>query len=277
MNQSNSNAPKDAKEMAYLYDLYVVPVWREAFDQLVDDEVELPKDGKFLDAGSGTGGYAIDLAVRGGAKTQVVGVDSSHERLALARGKAEVAKAKRVEFHHGSLQSLGLPDDEFDLVIGDVSMASPSEIVPALVELARVAKKGATVALKLTTRGSFDEFFSIYWEALHNQNLLEYAPQLEGLITERLTVSDAEDVATAAGLKDVRSVTQKERFDYSGGNEFFEAPLISAFFLDDWFAMLPDQEMRDRVRQELVKIIDEERRMMDFDVSIKATLIIGRK
>lgn len=263
--------------MAYLYDLYVVPVWREAFDQLVDDEVELPKDGKFLDAGSGTGGYAIDLAVRGGAKTQVVGVDSSHERLALARGKAEVAKAKRVEFHHGSLQSLGLPDDEFDLVIGDVSMASPSEIVPALVELARVAKKGATVALKLTTRGSFDEFFSIYWEALHNQNLLEYAPQLEGLITERLTVSDAEDVATAAGLKDVRSVTQKERFDYSGGNEFLEAPLISAFFLDDWFAMLPDQEMRDRVRQELVKIIDEERRMMDFDVSIKATLIIGRK
>lgn len=277
MNQSNSNAPKDAKELAYLYDLYVVPVWREAFDQLVDDEVELPKDGKFLDAGSGTGGYAIDLAVRGGAKTQVVGVDSSHERLALARGKAGVAKAKRVEFHHGSLQSLGLPGDEFDLVIGDVSMAPPSEIVPALVELARVAKKGATVALKLTTRGSFDEFFSIYWEALHNQNLLEYAPQLESLITERLTVSDAEDVATAAGLKDVRSVTQKERFDYSGGNEFFEAPLISAFFLDDWFAMLPDQEMRDRVRQELVKIIDEERRMMDFDVSIKATLIIGRK
>ncbi|MGE0132067.1 MAG: class I SAM-dependent methyltransferase [Blastocatellales bacterium] len=273
----NPNAPKDAKEMAYIYDLYVVPGWREAFDRMVDDEVELPKEGKFLDAECGTGGYAIDLAVKGGAKTEVVGVDSSSERVVLARGKAEVQKVDRVKFHQGSLQSLGLPDDEFDLVIGDASMTPPSEIGPALAELARVAKKGAPVVLKITTRGSFDEFFSIYWEALHNQNLLEYAPRLENLITERLTMSEAEDVATATGLKNVRSVTEKERFDYSDGNEFFDAPLISAFFLDDWFAVLPNDEARNRVREELVRIIDEERHKMDFDISIKATLIIGQK
>jgi ubiquinone/menaquinone biosynthesis C-methylase UbiE len=263
--------------MAYLYDLYVAPGWREAFDQMIDDEIELPKEGKFLDAECGTGSYAIDMAVRGGAKTEVVGVDSSPERLALARGKAEVKKVDRVEFHQGSLRSLGLPDDEFDLVIGDASMLAPSEIAPAMAELARVAKKDATVVLKLTTRGSFDEFFSIYWEALYNQELLEYTPRLESLITERLTVSDAEEIATAAGLNDVRSVTEKERFDYSDGNDFFDAPLIGAFFLDDWFAMLPGEEARNRVREELVKIIDEERHKMDFDVSIKATLIIGRK
>ncbi len=268
---------RDAKEIAYLYDLYVAPAWREAFDQMVDDEVELPKEGRFLDVECGTGGYAIDLAIRGGAKTEVVGIDPSPEKLALARGKAEVKRLDRVEFRQGEMGALEFPDEEFDLVIGDASMAAPSEIGPAFAELGRVAKKGATVVLKLTTRGSFDEFFSIYWESLYNLDLLDYTPQLEGLITERLTVSDAEQIAIDAGLRNVHSVTSKERFDYKDGKEFFESPLIEAFFLDDWLAILPDDETRQQVRQQLVEIIDEERHKMDFDVSIKATLIIGQK
>jgi ubiquinone/menaquinone biosynthesis C-methylase UbiE len=277
--RNDNRTMRDAKEIAYLYDLYVAPTWREAFDQMVDDEIELPKEGKFLDAGCGAGAYAIDMAIRGGAKTEVIGIDPSPEKLVLARGKAEVKKLDRVEFRQGLLQSLEFPDQEFDLVIGDASMSAPSEIGPALAELGRVAKKGATVVLKLTTRGSFDEFFSIYWESLYNLGLLDYTPQLEGLITERLTVSDAEQIAVDAGLKYVRSVTSKERFDYKDGKEFFESPLIETFFLDDWLAILPDEETRQQVRQQLIKIIDEERRKtdMDFDVSIKATLIIGQK
>src|SRR5215831_3844677 len=274
--QGNNNTMRDAKETAFLYDLYVAPGWCEAFDQMVDDEVELPKEGRLLNAECGTGGYAIDMAIRGGATTEVVGVDLSPEKLVLARGKAEVKKIDRVEFRQGSMQSLGFADGEYDLVIGDASMLPPSEIGPALTELARVAKKGATVVLKLTTRGSFDEFFSIYWEALYNLGLLDYAPQLEGLITERLTVSDAEQLALDTGLEHVRSVTSKERFDYKDGKEFFESPLIEAFFLNDWLAILPDEETCQQVLQQLMKIIDEERHEMDFDVSIKATLIIGQ-
>jgi ubiquinone/menaquinone biosynthesis C-methylase UbiE len=275
--ESDNPTIRDAKELAYLYDLYVAPTWSEAFDQMVDEEIELPKEGRFLEAGCGTGGYAIDLAIRGGANTEVVGIDPSPEKLALARGKAVVKKLDRVEFREGAMRSLELPDDEFDLVIGDASMSAPSEIGPALAELKRVAGKGATVVLKLTTRGSFDEFFSIYWESLYNLGLLDYAPQLEALITERLTVSDAEDLATDAGLKDVRTVTSKERFDYKDGKEFFESPLIETFFLNDWLAILPDEETRRKVQQQMMKIIDEEHHKMDFDVSIKATLIIGQK
>jgi ubiquinone/menaquinone biosynthesis C-methylase UbiE len=275
--KGNNNTMRDAKEMAYLYDLYVAPGWGEAFDQMVDDEVELPNEGRFLDAGCGTGDYAIDLAIRGGAKTEVVGVDPSSEKLLLARGKAVVKKLDHVEFREGSMQSLEFADDEFDLVIGDASMLPPSEIGPALAELARVAKKGALVVLKLTTRGSFDEFFSIYWESLYNLGLLDYTPQLEGLITERLTVSDAEQLSIDAGLNHVRSVTRKERFDFKDGNEFFEAPLIETFFLNVWLAILPDEETRRQVLEQSVSIIDEDRHKMDFDVSIKATLIIGQK
>ncbi len=268
---------RDAKELAYIYDLYIVPGWREVFDSIVDDEVKPPEEGKLLDAECGTGGYAIDLAIRGGAKVEVVGVDSSAERLALARGKVEIKKLNRLSFRQGSLTVLGLPDNEFDLVIGDASLLPVNRIAGAFAELTRVAKEGATAALKMTSRGSFDEFFSIYWEALYELGLTEFTPQLEDLITERLTVADAEQIATNAGLKQVRSVTRKQQFEYADAQAFFNAPLIESIFLDNWLAILPDQNNRQLVRELMVKIIDRERHDTDFDVSIKATLIIGHK
>jgi ubiquinone/menaquinone biosynthesis C-methylase UbiE len=267
----------NAKEAAYLYDLYIVPQWRERFDRIIDQEIKLPEEGTLLDAGCGTGGFAIDMALRAGAKTKVVGIDSSEERLALARGKAEVVKLDRALFSRGTVASLGVETAQFDLVVGDASLTEPKEIGTVCAELARVAKPGATIAMKLTTRGSFDEFFSIYWESLYNLELTQYTPQLEGLITERLTVADAETAARAAKWKNVRSVTEKERFDFPDGKAYFESPLMGAGFLDHWMAILPDQKTRDQVQQEMISIIDRERQSADFDVSIKATVLIGQR
>jgi hypothetical protein len=84
-------------------------------------------------------------------------------------------------------------------------------------------------------------------------------------------------LAAAAGLKGVRSVTQKERFDFPTGAEFLVAPLIETNFLSDWLALLPDDATRARVLQKLPEVIDRARAAMDFDVSIKATLIVGHK
>jgi hypothetical protein len=143
--------------------------------------------------------------------------------------------------------------------------------------------------------------FSIYWEALYNLDIVQYTPQLEELITERLTVSESEDLASRAGLKQVRSVTRKERFDYPDAGAFFEAPLIKNIFLDGWLAMLPDEATRRHVQEQMMIIIERERQHTEsemaldvmpeemkalidyernkwcFDVSIKATLVLGEK
>jgi ubiquinone/menaquinone biosynthesis C-methylase UbiE len=273
----DQDAKRDEKELAYLYDIYLVPGWREVFDRMVDQEVELPKEGRFLDAGCGTGGFAIDLALKGGKKVEVIGVDASIQRLALARGKAEVMKAENVAFQQGELNALDFPDGYFDFAIGDVSLSKAESIGPAIAELRRVVKEGATVVLKLATSGSFDEFFSIYWEALYNLNLTNLTPELECLIKERLTVTAAERAAADAKLTHIKSTTQKERFDFPDAASFFNSPLIETEFIDDWLAILPDPETRRRVKEQMIEIIDRERHSMDFDVSIKATLISGKK
>jgi hypothetical protein len=144
-------------------------------------------------------------------------------------------------------------------------------------ELARVAAPGATVVLKLATRGSFDEFYSVFWEALHDLDLDEYTPQLEDLIAERLTVEQAEELARAAGLRQVKSVTRKHRFDYEDAASFLAAPLIVTEFLAHWLAIFDNERDSSRVQAELAEVIDRARGEMDFDVSIKATLVIGQK
>lgn len=277
MSEPHQAMEKDTKEQAYLYDLYVVPLWRERFDRIVDEEIKLPEEGKLLDAGCGTGGYAVEMALRAGPRVEVVGIDDSAERLAIARGKAEVVKLKRADFFQGTVVALGALDEDFDFVLGDCSMRDVEDLAEAFDELVRVAKPGAPVCVKLTTRGSFDEFFSLYWEALYELDLTAFSSGLEALSLERLTIGDVEDLARAAGLKKVRSVTRKEEFEFDDAAAFFASPLIEAFFLEDWMAILPDERTRDRVRQQLFTIIDRERHAGVFDASIKATLVIGQK
>ena len=270
-------ATRNAKELAYLYDLFVVPGWREVFDEIVDETIATPEPGRVLDLECGTGGYAVALAGKLGPDAEIVGVDDSPERLEIARGKAEMQRVEKVSFAEGTLEASGQPDADFDLVIADASMSRPERLGAIFAELARVARPGATVAIKLTTRGSFDEFFSIFWEALHEAGLDHLTPQLEALITERPTVTEVEKLARHAGLRHIHSVTRKEEFDFADARSFFTSPLIETFFLNDWLALLPDAEAESRVRRNLATIIDRERHHMDFDVSIKATVIVAQR
>lgn len=278
---TNYSATKDTKELSYLYDLYVVPGWREVFDQFIDAEVKLPEEGKFLDAGCGTGSYAIDLAAKLGDKVQVVGIDDSSERLALAHGKVEMRKLENVRFALGSLENLGVPSADFDFIVADLSLITPPELVDRLTdilsELKRVARLGATVVLKLATRGSFDEFYSIYWEALYEADLLEYTAQLEELINERLTIDQLEAAVREAGFLNVETLTEKQRFDFASAESFLSAPLIESAFLGHWLGILASEREEQEVREALMRIIDRERGDGEFDISAKTTLVIAKR
>ncbi|MFN9740659.1 MAG: hypothetical protein ACK562_01000, partial [Acidobacteriota bacterium] len=73
------------------------------------------------------------------------------------------------------------------------------------------------------------------------------------------------------------SVVRKEIFAFTTATDFFDSPLIRLPFLEQWLGILPNDEVRDRVRSQISSIIDRERNGGDFETSIKATLITGRK
>ncbi|HXG91416.1 MAG TPA: class I SAM-dependent methyltransferase [Blastocatellia bacterium] len=265
------------KELAYRYDLFITPDWRDRFDTLVNESIKLPTEGRILDVNCGTGAHAIEIAERLKGRGEIVGVDPSAERLELARAKAQVKKLNDVAFEQALASDLPFESDQFDMVIGDASMAQADEIEDLLTEMVRVAQPDARVILKMATHGSFDEFFSIYWEALNDLNLVEEVwSALESLINERVTVTDAEQMARRLGLRHVESFISKEEFLFETGKDFVNSPLIEDVFLEDWLEVAPE-ERRNEVRERIVSIIERERHNAPFDISIKATLIAGVK
>lgn len=266
---------KSEKELAFLHELYVATDWGERFAALVDEHVELPKEGRVLYVESGTGGHAMAIQERFEDKVTLVCVDESEERLELARAKA-VAMNAEPEFRAAQPDNLWLRDDQFDLVIGNGSLVGHDRLYKMFSELVRVTTPGGIVAFTLTTFSSFSEFFSIYWEALRNAGLEEHDIDVEELIRELPTISQIEEIAGQEGLENVTSWTHIEEFDYESGEEFLNSPLITDFLLREWLRELPEAA-QDKVSAEIARIIDEERHDTDFALSVKATLVTGRK
>jgi len=267
----------DQKELAFRFDLFIAPDWRDRFDTLISENIKMPPAGRFLDVNCGTGAYAIELAQQLIGKGEVVGFDNDVERINIAKAKTQVQKTKDVSFEEGLATKLPLKDNEFDVVVGDASLLHTREIEDVLAEMIRVARPRGQIVLKLATYGSFDEFFSIYWEALHDVGIDEEAwTSLEHLIKERITVSTAEALAKRSGLSDVESFVSKEEFLFGTAKEFLESPLIADWFFSDWLEIIP-RESREDVLKKLSSIIERERNNAPFEVSIKATVIVGKK
>ena len=266
---------KSEKELAFLQDLFIAPDWGERFAELIDEHVKLPAEGEALYVAAGTGGHAMALYERAGQKLELLCVDENSECMELARAKA-TATNERITFDTAQFDHLNLKDNRFDLVIGNASLVSRQRVRKMFSEIVRVAAPGATIALTLPTYSSFGEFFSIYWEALHNNGLIDHESDVEQLITELPTVSDIEQLAEDEGLTDVKSWTRIEEFDFESGEQFLNSPLVAEFLIHDWLALVPDDK-RAELFSEISRLINEERHEAEFALSVKATLVVGHK
>lgn len=265
---------KTDKELAFLHDLFVATDWGERFAQLVDEHVKLPNKGRALYVGSGTGGHAIALQERA-PEVKFLCIEETEEYLELARAKATAVK-DAAEFRQAKLDQLDIEDNQFDFVIGDGSMAALSRIPAMFAEMVRVAKPGATVALSLATAGSFGEFFSLYWEVLHNCGLEGHESNVGELITELPTSSELEKLAEHEGLEEIASWSRIEEFNFDTGERFLNSPLISDFLMSRWLEFIP-QESRECVRQAIPGVVNYDRHESEFTLSVKATLVTGFK
>lgn len=269
------SSTKTDKELAFIQDLFIAPDWGERFAELIDEHVKLPNEGRALYVAAGTGSHAMALQERGGSKLSLLCVDENSECIELAQAKA-TATNEQTEFRFAKLDNLDLPDNRFDLVVGNASLVTLSKVRKMFSEMVRVAAPGATIALALPTASSFGEFFSIYWEALYNIGLLDRAGHVEQLITGLPTVTDVEKMADAEGLKDIASWTRIEEFDYDSGEQFLSSPLVAEFLMQEWLALVPETNRAD-LFHEISRLINEERHEAEFALSVKATLVVGQK
>ncbi len=264
------------RELAYRYDLFVAPDLVERFDALLDEHLTAPTEGRLLEINCGTGGHVIATALAMEAG-EVVGTDASTERIALARAKASAAKIEHASFVEADATALNFESSAFDSVVLDASLDDPARLSPTATEAIRVARKDAPVAIKVMLRGSFDEFFSIYWEALHDVGVDgDVWTEVEAMMTRRHTLGDALDVARKAGLRKAEPHVSKEEWRFEDAAALFDSPLMSDLFLTDALAVVPEARRGD-VRGALGRIVEREYSGLNFHVSAKALVVVGIK
>jgi arsenite methyltransferase len=100
-----------------------------------------------LDLGSGAGADVLISARRVGTSGKAIGLDMTAEMLALARANAAAAGVENVEFLHGYLEAIPLPDASVDVVISNcvINLAADKRVV--LAEAARVLRPGGRFAV----------------------------------------------------------------------------------------------------------------------------------
>jgi SAM-dependent methyltransferase len=100
-----------------------------------------------LDLGSGGGLDVILSARRTGPTGKAYGLDASPDMLTLARTNAEEAGAGNVEFLHGHIEDIPLPDGHVDVVISNCVINLSADKPRVLHEAFRVLRPGGRLGV----------------------------------------------------------------------------------------------------------------------------------
>ena len=100
-----------------------------------------------LDLGSGAGADVLISARRVGPRGRVIGLDMTPQMLELARRNAAAAGVDNVEFVHGYLEQIPLPDDSVDVVLSNCVINLAADKAVVLAEAARVLRPGGRFAV----------------------------------------------------------------------------------------------------------------------------------
>ena len=261
---------KTERELAFLRDFDITDNWTSRFTELLDKHVGFKDARSILYMNAGTGDHCIAIREKVDAETKMFATCENEELLNIARDKGTAVKAD-VDFSEEDFD-----DDSFDAVIADASFTRPAAVEELVTDAVRVARKGGDVAVVLPSRGSFGEIFSLLWEVLFEEDLGEHGHVAETMISELPSVSRVEEMATRAGLSDVKTESTNEIFEYENGAEFVASPLVADFLLPEWLKTLNEDEKK-RVSEKLARLIDDEDGSLSFRFSVKATLLMGKK
>jgi SAM-dependent methyltransferase len=136
------------------------------------DWLAVPPNSHWLDVGCGTGALTETL-LHQAQPTEVTGVDPSEGFIAYAR---EHAQDGRASFRVGDAMALPFEDEMFDAVVSGLALNFIPRLDVALAEMARVARRGATVAAYVWDYAGQMQMMRVFWDA---------AVELDPAIAER--------------------------------------------------------------------------------------------
>jgi SAM-dependent methyltransferase len=141
------------------YDRYVGR-WSRRVAPVFLSWLAVPAGKRWLDVGCGTGALSAAIADLG-SPASLDGVEPSAGFLVMAKEHL----GERAVFHAGTAADIPLPNSSVDVVVSGLVLNFLPDAAEALVEMARVAKRGGTVAAYVWDYGQRMELMRYFWDA----------------------------------------------------------------------------------------------------------------
>jgi SAM-dependent methyltransferase len=146
-----------------------------------------------MDLGCGAGFDTLQAAMKVGPTGRVIGVDMTPAMIERARAGARSGGYAQVEFREGRLEALPVPDASIDAVTSNCVINLVPDKGAVFLEIARVLRPGGRLVIS-------DIVLDAPLPEAVAGDLLAYVGCVSGALLRR----DYFDLATAAGLADVR-------------------------------------------------------------------------
>ena len=153
---------------------------------------ELKAGESVLDLGSGSGLDCFLAANQVGETGRVVGLDMTDSMLELAARNLKKVGATNVEFQRGEMESMPLPDDQFDVIISNCVINLSPDKDAVFAESYRVLKPGGRVRVS-----------DIVWTRTPTEAERSDLASWAGCIAGALEIDEAKEKLASAGFVDI--------------------------------------------------------------------------
>ncbi len=224
-----------------------LPLWSAPFGLRLLEEIECKTSMRVIDIGSGLGFPLLEIAMRLGDGSQVIGIDPSIEGVSLANRKTRLSSIPNAFLLLARGERIPFKDLTFDLVVSNNGLNNVQNLSRTLSECNRVSRKGAQFVFTMNTDRTFARFYEVFRKTLYEMKLQEYLSFLsEHIRRKRIPLLHLENRLTSFGFKVQKVVDDKFSYRFATGTAMMNHFLIRTAFLPSWRKILPS-EFRDDV------------------------------
>jgi arsenite methyltransferase len=221
-----------------------LPLWSAPFGLKLLETVQLRKNMKVLDIGSGNGFPVIELSQRLGDSCNVFGIDPWKDAVDRSRHKIKLWDITNLEIIEGQAESLSFSDKYFDLIISNNGINNVEDDKLVMKEVGRVAKKGAQLIITVNLPDTMIEFYDIFKMILKDYNKGKEIEKLEKHIyAKRKPLDYTKNLIKTNGFI-IKNVYEDIFYlRYCDGTTMLNHFSIKLAFLENWIGLLQTQDV----------------------------------
>jgi ubiquinone/menaquinone biosynthesis C-methylase UbiE len=221
--------------------------WGARFGALLFEHLELRPNVRGLDVACGAGFPLFELAHVHGPGSHFTGVDIWAAALERARRKRAVyGDEALVDIVEANGESMPFDDDTFDLITSNLGINNFEDPPRVVAECARVAKRGARIAVTTNLTGHMGAFYEVFRASVPPE-LVEAVNAQEA---HRGTRALIEETLQNGGFDVTRVIEDEFYLRFANGTALLAHPLVG-FFKDGWLAVTNDAQVWASIEEKL--------------------------